>query len=78
MATVRCKFKVMGIHVYAGCEEVSLYCDMNPHDCEGHPWFAPEPVDGMLRFAITNPDSFGKFRPDQEYYLDLTPVEAGA
>jgi hypothetical protein len=29
---------------------------------------------GSLQFRVTNPDLFGKIKPNDQFYLDFTPV----
>ena len=75
----RCKFRVTNVsEPFVGPErqqQITLaaqYCpDTVPEDRN----FSKFTPNGKMEFTVTNPAVIDRFKPGQEYYIDLIPVE---
>lgn len=77
-AALRAKFRVSDVTPNPGGEGEfarleAVYSDdpANPN----HEWSKYTP-GGQLTMTVNNPNAVGFFKPGQEYYLDIHPVEA--
>lgn len=80
MPRLRMKAKILSIkhvHDHTGkkeAEEIALsavYGDTGPNKqwCKWTPYIE-------FKFTINNPEAFGAVKPDEQYYIDLTPTTA--
>lgn len=76
MEKVRCKFKVTAvIDVDYGCSKQHEVKMSAVYGTDGEDKsFASATPYGNLDFHVTNPEVIGRFKPGDEFYLDLIPV----
>ena len=74
MAIVRAKFKVDEIVLRSYGEVIKMSAVQYDDDDENKTFnkFTP---NGSFSMDVTNEKVHGIFKPDQEYYLDFTPVK---
>lgn len=68
---VRAKFKVESVTLYSYGEGVKMNAVCYDDDDENKS-FSEFTPSGSFEMQVTNKNLFGHFKPDEEYYLDLT------
>lgn len=83
---MRAKMRVVSTKPYGsvgpngGFEEIEFSavakCDGYPVDgSDENNTFAKWTPSATLKMTISNPDLFGKIKPNQEFYVDFTPAD---
>lgn len=81
MSTMRAKMKVTSVTKFGGCEQLKMnaVCKSRYSDdgSDENNTFAKFTPSAELTITIANPALFGKFEPEQQFYVDFTLVDAG-
>ena len=69
----RCKFRVSSVEASEYDETIKLSTQYDPNDSEDTKFSTATP-SGSMEFQLSNPKLLGTFKPGQEFYVDLVPV----
>jgi len=80
MTLMRAKMRIGSVIKHTHCENLQLFAvgKNGPYDTDGadeNNTFAKFTPSADMTIQIANPDLFGKFEVDDEFYLDFTKVE---
>jgi hypothetical protein len=56
-------------------QEIHLQARYDPNKSPEDQSFAESTPSGEMKFTVTNQTVIDQFKPGQEYYIDLVPVE---
>ena len=71
---VRCKFRCGSVLDNGFNREVQFFAVTDDGTKENELYYNGTP-NGQLKLTISNPTCFDAFKPNQQYYLDITPAE---
>ena len=73
-SVARCKFTVHEVALQTYGEHIKLQCEYDEKVSKEDQAFSDLTPSGIMEFHLRNNKLYGRFKPGQQYYVDLTPV----